>query len=114
MADYEVGYGKPPKDTRFGGSRANPRNNGSWKKEDTARYKLEQMMKMTEAELLEVVKDQSRPYFERKIATSINKGDWKVVESMINQVYGFPKQSIEQTNLEPPRPRLARSEKEKE
>lgn len=73
---------------------------GFWKKEDTPRYKLEQMMKMTEPELLEVVKDANAPYFERKLAIAINQSDWKTIESMINQVYGQPKQVVEQTNIE--------------
>lgn len=76
------------------------RGHGFWKKEDTPRFKLEQMMKMTEPELLEVVKDQNAPYFERKLAIAINQSDWKTIESMINQVYGQPKQVVEQTNIE--------------
>lgn len=74
---------------------------GQWKKEDTPRYKLEQMMQMTEEELLEVAKDKSAPYFERKLAICINKGDWKVIESQINQVYGAPKQPIETIDRTP-------------
>ena len=97
----EVGYKKPPKDTQFGGPRANPRHNGAWKKEDTPRYKLEQMMKLTEDELFEIVKDKSVPYFERKLAGCINRGEWKEIESMINQVYGQPKQQIDHTIAEP-------------
>lgn len=73
---------------------------GFWKREDTPRYKLEQMMKLTEAELIEVAKDKDAPYFERKLAVAINQGDWTTIEHMINQVYGTPKQVIEQTNIE--------------
>lgn len=76
------------------------RGKGFWKREDTPRFKLEQMMKMTEPELLEVVKDESAPYFERKLAIAINQSDWKTIESMINQVYGQPKQVVEQTTIE--------------
>lgn len=107
----EVGYKKPPKETQFGGPRANPRHNGAWKKEDTARYKLEQMMKLSETELIEVAKDKGAPYFERKLAIAINKGEWKEIESMINQVYGYPKQSIETVELEPPVPLSPRKQK---
>lgn len=98
----EVGYKKPPKEHQFGASQANPRHNGAWRKEDTPRYKLEQMMKLSEKELRAIADDESAPYFERKIARCINKGDWKVVESMINQVYGQPKQSVETIDLTPP------------
>lgn len=80
---------------RFGGPKGNPRNPGGWKKEDTARYKLEQMMKLSEAELRKVASDDEAPLFERKLATCIAKGQWKEIEGMLNQVYGQPKQKIE-------------------
>lgn len=79
---------------QFGKPGGNPRHNGAWKKEDTVRYKLEQMMKMTRDELLQVNADSLAPYFERKIASCIIDGDWKTIESMINQVYGQPKQPV--------------------
>ena len=77
------------------------RHHGAWKKEDNARYKLEQMMKMTEDELKEVASDKNAPYFERKLAICINKGDWKVIESQLNQVYGAPKQQVETIDKTP-------------
>jgi len=85
------------------------RHNGAWKKEDTPRFKLECMMKLTEPELRQIADDVSAPYFERKLAIAINKGQWREIESMINQVYGVPKQIIEQTNFEPPKPLFDRS-----
>lgn len=90
----------PPADKQFGKPNGNPQGRGFWKKEDTARYKLEQMLKMTEAELKSVAQDKESPLFERKLAIAINKGEWKEIESMINQVYGYPKQTIDQTNIE--------------
>lgn len=90
QGEYKVGPGHPPLETRFGGPRSNPRHNGSWKKEDTARYKLEKMMSLTEEELRTIVKDESAPYFERKLAGCINNGKWKEIEGMMNQVYGAP------------------------
>lgn len=95
--DYKVGNKRPPKERQFGQPNGNPRNPGGWKKADTPRYKLEQMMKLSESELIRVAQDPTAPYFERKIAGCINKGDWKVIESMINQVYGQPKQQIDTT-----------------
>ena len=76
------------------------RHNGAWKKEDTARYKLEQMLKLSEAELIELAQDKDAPLFERKLATCIATGKWKEIEGMMNQVYGAPKQIVEQTNIE--------------
>lgn len=77
------------------------RHNGAWKKEDSPRYKLEKMMQMTEDELLKIAKDKDAPYFERKLAVCINKGDWKVVEGMLNQVLGTPKQQVETIDKTP-------------
>lgn len=96
-----VGYKRPPVERQFGKPNGNPRNNGSWKKDDTPRYKLEQMMKLSEAELMAIAANKELPYFERKVATAINQGDWKVLESMINQVYGVPKQHLEVEPVQP-------------
>lgn len=71
------------------------RHNGAWKKEDTARYKLEQMMKMSAEDLSAVIKDADAPVFERQLATLIFKGEWTEISGMINQVYGMPKQSTD-------------------
>lgn len=76
------------------------RHNGAWKKEDTARFKLEQMMKLTETELMAVAKDKDAPFFERKLANAIGHGDWKTIEGMMNQVYGAPKVIQENHNIE--------------
>ena len=77
------------------------RHNGAWKKEDTARYKLEKMMKLSEDELRKVASDKEAPLFERKLATCIAKGQWKEIEGMINQVYGKPKETIEHKDITP-------------
>ena len=90
LGEYKVGPGHPPLETRFGGPRANPRHNGSWKKEDTARYKLERMLELPESELRSVAMDKEAPLFERKLATCIANGKWKEIEGMMNQVYGAP------------------------
>ncbi len=92
----------PPKHAQFGQPNGNPRHNGSWKKEDTPRYKIEQMMKFSEAELVAVAGDKKAPYFERKLATAINKASWREIESMINQVYGLPKVTV--ADVTPERP----------
>lgn len=95
--NYEVGYKKPPKNRQFGQPGGNKSSRGAWKKEDTPRYKLEKMICLTEPELKEIFQDKNRPLFERKLAGFINKGDWKIIECMINQVYGSPKQQTETT-----------------
>ena len=104
QANVKAGRGGviPPTNRQFGQPDGNPRHNGAWKKEDTPRYKLEQMMKLSEQELIAIYEDKNAPYFERKLARCINKGDWKVIESMMNQVYGQPKQSVETIDLTPP------------
>lgn len=90
----------PPKERQFGQPNGNPRNPGGWKKTDTARYKLEQMLKLSEAELRAFKDDKDAPYFERKLASCIGKGDWATLAGMMNQVYGMPKQEVQQTNIE--------------
>lgn len=87
-----------PKDKQFGQPNGNPRHNGAWKKEDTARYKLEQMQKLPKKELDAVIDDEDAPMFERKLAIAIREGDWKTIESIINQVYGQPKQQTDITS----------------
>ena len=99
--NYKVGYGKPPKEHQFGQPKANPRHNGAWKKTDTARYKLERMIELSNDELKAVYDDESRPLFERKLATFILKGDWKTYRDMIAEVYGQPKQRVETVDTTP-------------
>ena len=99
----------PPVERQFGQPNGNPRHNGAWKKESTPRFKLEKMMELSEAELRTIAEDAMSPLFERKLAIAIRKGVWKEIESMINQVYGAPKQTIEQTNIEAPKPLFDRS-----
>jgi hypothetical protein len=98
--DYEVGYKKPPKERQFGQPNGNKRREGFWDIEASARYKLEQMLKLSEAELRTLAQNKDAPLFERKLATCIATGKWKEIEGMMNQVYGAPKQIVEQTNIE--------------
>lgn len=86
--------------TGKGGFADNPQNrsDGSWKKEDTPRYKIEKMMTMTESELSAIVKDKDASYFERTIAVAISEKQWKTIREMIHEVYGTPKQSVDLTS----------------
>ncbi len=86
--------------TGKGGFGDNPENrsNGHWKKEDTPRFKLEQMMKMSEEELEAVVKDKTASYFERTLAFAMSQKDWKTIREMIHEVYGTPKASMDLTS----------------
>ena len=104
--------GNPINEARqFGKPNGNPRHNGAWKKTDSPRWKLEQMMKLTAPELHKVAIDKEAPLFERKLAKAIEESDWKVVEQMVNQVYGMPKQSVETVDLTPPKPLSPRKQK---
>lgn len=106
----EVGYKKPPKNRQFGKEGGNPRHSGAWKKEDTLRYKLEKLINgLDDGELEEVLNDPKTSPGVRRLATLLYRSnyekpesEWRVWESAMNQAYGLPKQSIEQTNLEPP------------
>lgn len=93
--DYEVGHKRPPKNRQFGQPNGNPQRRGLWKIEDTARFKLESMMKLDEHSLREVYANKNAPLFERKLAKAIHEGDWKVIREMIHEVYGTPKQQVE-------------------
>lgn len=101
LGNYEVGYKKPPKNRQFGQPDGNKRSNGAWRKEETARYRLEQMIRLTEPELKEVFLDKNRPLFERKLAGFINKGDWKTYKDMLSEIYGTPKQQVETIDKTP-------------
>ena len=71
---------------------------GAWKKEDTPRFKLEQMMKLSEPDLRKVAEDKDAPLFERKLATAIAKGQWREIKEMIQEVYGKPQENIDLTS----------------
>jgi hypothetical protein len=92
--------------TGKGGFQERPqdRGHGFWKLQDTPRFKLEQMLKMPHADLQAVALDEDAPLFERKLAKCLADGDWKVIREMIAEVYGTPKQTIEQTVIEKPLP----------
>lgn len=95
------------------------RHNGAWKKEDTLRYKWEQMLKLDDEELQAVRDDPKASRVERITAEVLLDKDMKPtdklasLEKLANQVYGFPKQEIKQTNIEIPSPRLAQNRNEK-
>ena len=74
------------------------RHNGAWKKEDTPRFKLEQMMKLSEPDLRKIAEDKDAPLFERKLATAIAKGQWREIKEMIQEVYGKPQENIDLTS----------------
>ena len=91
--NYAVGKNKPPKHTQFGQPNGNPINRaGTWKKEMTARFKLEKMLVLTEAELIAINEDTNAPMFERKLAKCIMDGGWREISGIIDQVYGAPVQ----------------------
>ena len=78
------------------------RHNGAWKKEDTPRYQLEQMIKMKADEVVKIANDPDAPLFSRRLARSLLKENkWNVTEAMINQVYGKPKEVVETIDTTP-------------
>ena len=82
------------------GFNVNPENrhNGAWKKEDTPRFKLEQMMKLSSEELVEVAEDKNAPLFEQKLAIAIKDGQWREIKEMIQEVYGKPQENVDVTS----------------
>lgn len=75
---------------------------GGWKMQDTPRYQLEQMMKLTADEVAKVANDPDAPLFSRRLARSLLKENkWNVTEAMVNQVYGKPKEVVETIDTTP-------------
>lgn len=107
QGDYEVGDRKPPKNRQFGQPEGNPRHNGAWRKEDTLRGKLQKVAKMTAEELQDLLSSPEVGEFEKNAARTIlemvelepNKR-WQILEGLTNQDSGFPKQQVEQKNIE--------------
>ena len=90
----------PPANRQFGKKDGNPQGRGFWRKEDTPRFKLEQMLKLDKSELEAILNDDSAPLFERRLARSLlTENDFRTTEAMINQIYGAPKQ-VQETKLE--------------
>lgn len=82
------------------------RHNGAWKKEDTLRYKWEQMLKMDEEELTAVLMNPKASRVEKMTAEVLLSKDMKPSDKLFamtqfaNQVYGMPKQVNENKNIE--------------
>lgn len=92
---------------QFGQPNGNPRNPGGWKKEDTLRFKWEQILKMSDSELEGVLADHNVGRVEKMTAEvlldKIMKSTEKiaVLDRLATQVYGAPKQQIDHTIAEP-------------
>lgn len=84
------------------------RHNGAWKKEDTIRWKWEQTLKMSDAELEAILKDKDAERVMKMTAEALLSKQMKptekidVLNKLAIQVYGQPKQSIETIDLTPP------------
>lgn len=82
------------------------RHNGAWKKEDTIRYKWEQMLKMDDEELRAVLQDPKASRVEHMTAEVLLANDMKPTDKLFamtqfaNQIYGMPKQVNENKNIE--------------
>lgn len=91
---------------QFGKPNGNPRHNGAWKKEDTIRYKWEQMLKMDDEELRAVLQDPKASRVEHMTAEVLLANDMKPTDKLFamtqfaNQIYGMPKQVNENKNIE--------------
>ena len=83
------------------------RHNGAWKKEDTLRFKWEQILKMGEDELKDVLKDPKCGRVEKMTAEVLLDPSMKstekiaVLDKLATQIYGQPKQKIETTVTAP-------------
>lgn len=106
-ANYEVGYKKPPKNRQFGQAEGNKQGHGFFRKEDTLRYKLQQVSKMNSDELQDLLSNPEAGEYEKNAARTIlemaeldPEKRWRVIEGLTNQDSGFPKQQVENKNIE--------------
>lgn len=106
QGNKKVGYKNPPRERQFGAVNGNPRNPSGWKKEDTLRYKWEQMLKMDREELTAVLENPKASRVEAITAEVLLDKKMKSteklasLEKLANQVYGMPKQINENKNIE--------------
>lgn len=84
------------------------RHNGAWKKEDTLRFKLQQVAKMTDEELRAIIDDTTAGEYEKNAARTILEMSslepekrWRVLEGLTNQDSGMPRQQIDNRKLPP-------------
>lgn len=109
QANVKAGRGGviPPADKQFGKPGGNPRHNGAWKKENTLRFKWEKILEMDEPELREVLRDPKCGRVEQMTAEVLLDRQMKptekiaVLDKLATQIYGQPKQKIEQTVIAP-------------
>lgn len=99
--------GNPINEERqFGKPNGNPRHNGAWKKEDTMRYKWEKLTSLSDEELEAVLADDKAGRVEKMTAEVLLDKEMRPAEKMqilfglANQVYGMPKQTNENRNVE--------------
>ena len=108
----------PPKDKQFGKPNGNKQGHGSFKKEDTLRFKWEKMLEMDDDELIAIKDNPKSSRVEKMTAEVLLDRDMKSaeklasLEKLANQVYGMPRQEIKQTNIEVPAPRLPKNKTE--
>lgn len=102
-----VGYKKPPQNRQFGQKDGNKPGHGFWRKEDTLRFKLQKIAKMTAEELQGLLSSPEIGEFEKNTARTIldmsrldAEKRWRLIEGLTNQDSGFPKQQVEQKNIE--------------
>lgn len=102
----EVGYKRPPKNRQFGQPEGNPPGRGFWKKENTLRWKLQEVSKLNTKELEEMLQNPEVGEYEKNVARTILEMEqlepnkrWQILEGLANQDSGYPKQQVEQHNI---------------
>ena len=98
----------PPKATQFGQPNGNPRNNGGIPKYvREIREELKGLLdpNLSISDYQKIIKEAETGSGLRGVfATAIVKKDYRTIIQLIDQAYGYPKQSVEQVNLTPPPP----------
>lgn len=98
----------PPKSKRFGQPGGNPRNNGGVPKYvREIREELKGLLdpNLSISDYQKIIKGAETDSGLRGVfATAIVKKDYKTIIQLIDQAYGKPKETIDHTILEPPKP----------
>ena len=93
---------------QFGKPGGNPRNNGGIPKYvREIREELKGLLdpNLSISDYQKIIKDaESDSGLRGVFATAIVKKDYRTIIQLIDQAYGYPKQSVEQVNLTPPPP----------
>lgn len=112
-----VGYKRPPVERQFGQPNGNKPVNHTKEAKQALEIRqlfhkwLDELRELDADELDRIMSDPKEPALRQNLAKVVKKGDWNTLIQMMNQIFGLPKQEIQQTIIEPPAPLSPRKQK---